>query len=70
MTKKMKQEMWEKLKNKLKRRTKMPVDIKTRCNFKNFTTEHTVLSVQGQAFCILHLDQKMRKKMPTVNEEK
>ena len=70
MTKKNKQDMWEKLKNKLKRRTTRPVDTKTRCNFKNFTTEHTMLSVQGQAFCILHPDQKMREKVPTLNEEK
>jgi len=70
MIKKNERDMWEKLKNKLKRRTKKPVDIKTRCNVKNFTTEHTVLSVQGQAFYILHLDQKTRKKVPTLNEEK
>ena len=47
MIKKNKRDMWEKLKNKLKRRTKKPVDTKTMCNCKNFTTEHTVLSVQG-----------------------
>ena len=46
------------------------MDLKTRSNFKNFTTEHTMLSVRGRAFYILHLDQKMRKKVPTLNEEK
>ena len=70
MIKKNKRDMWGKLKNKLKRRTTRPVDTKTRFNFKNFTTEHTMLSVQGQAFYILHLDQKMWKKVPTLNEEK
>ena len=70
MIKKNKQDMWGKLKNKLKRRTTRPADTKTRCNFKNFTTEHMMLSVQGRAFYILHLDQKIRKKVPTLNEEK
>ena len=47
MIKKNKREMWKKLKNNLNRRTKKSVDIKTRCNVNNFTTEHTEQSVQG-----------------------
>ena len=46
------------------------MDIKTRCKVDNFKTKHTELLVQGQAFCILHPDQKTKEKLSTANKGK
>jgi len=70
LIKKKKREMWEKLKRKLNKRVTNPVDIKTRCDVNTIMTRFTVLSVQGRAFYILHLDQKLPQQMTTATNEK